>query len=144
MVNVVGYTLHNILVDTGSLLDILFIKPFEIMRIDRQIVEPAGFDGKKIEAIGKKMVLVSFIEGERVRTKMITFNIVNRDYPYTTIFGRGLTNKFEVTIKQSYLCMKMPSPFDIITMHGDQIAAKRIEAKATPSYSLINKVTKQP
>jgi len=23
------------------------------------------------------------------------------DYPYTTIFGRGFTNKFEVTIKQS-------------------------------------------
>jgi hypothetical protein len=65
------------------------------------------------------------------------------DYPYTAIFGRGFTNKFEVVIKQSYLCMKMLSPFGIITVHGDQLASRQIEGKPIPGYSLINKVTKK-
>ncbi|XP_066315969.1 uncharacterized protein [Miscanthus floridulus] len=121
--NVAGFTLHNILIDNGSSADILFIKPFEQMNLDKRPLEPAanslyGFRGKKIDALGKKAIPVSFAEGEKVRTETITLDIVNMDYPYTTIFSRGVLNRFEVVIKQSYLCMKMPSPFGIITMHG--------------------------
>ena len=57
-----------------------------------------GFEGKKIDATGKKAIPVSFEEGERVRTEMIMIDIVNMDYPYTAIFGRGFTNNFEVVI----------------------------------------------
>lgn len=38
-------------------------------------------------------------EGDRVRTKTVMFDIVNMDFLYTAIFGRGVTNKFEVVIK---------------------------------------------
>ena len=65
------------------------------------------------------------------------------DYPYTAIFQRGFTNKFEVVIKQSYLCMKMPSPFGIIMVHKDQLASRQIEGKPILGYNLINKVTKK-
>jgi hypothetical protein len=41
-----------------------------------------------MDALGKKAILVSFIEGMKVRTKTMTFDIVNMDYSYTTIFGR--------------------------------------------------------
>ena len=102
--NVAGFTLHNILIDTGSLADILFIKAFESMGLDRQTLEPIGnslfgFGGKKIDALGKKAILVSFEEGKRVRTETITFDVVNMDYPYTAIFGRGFANKFKVVIE---------------------------------------------
>jgi hypothetical protein len=102
-----------------------------------------GFSRKKIDTLGKKAIPVSFEEGKKVRTETITFDVVNMDYPYTAIFGRGFTNKFEVTIKQSYLCMKMPSPFGVITVHGDQLASRRIEGRPIPEYSLINDVTKK-
>lgn len=113
-----GYTLHNILIDTSSSADILFIKAFESMGLDKRTLELAGnslygFGGKKIYALGKNAIPVSFEEGERVRTETIMFDKVNMDYPYTEIFERGFTNKFEVVIKQSYLCMKMSSPFGI-------------------------------
>ena len=39
--------------------------------------------------------------------------------------------------------MKMPSPFGIIAVHGDQAASRRIEGKPTPAYSLINEVSKK-
>ena len=66
------------------------------------------------------------------------------DYPYTAIFGRGVLSKFEITIKHSYLCMKMPSPFGIIAVHGDQAASRRIEGKPILGYSLVNEVSKKP
>ena len=78
-----------------------------------------SFGGKKIDALGKKAIPVSFTEDGKVRTEMITFDIVNMDYPYTTIFGRGVLCRLEIIIKQSYLCMKMPSPSGIIAVHGD-------------------------
>ena len=60
------------------------------------------------------------MEGKKVCTEMITFDIVNMDYPYTAIFSRGVLSRFKIMIKQSYLFMKMPSPFWIIIVHGDQ------------------------
>jgi hypothetical protein len=33
--NIAGFTVHNILIDNGSSTDILFIKPFEKMNLDR-------------------------------------------------------------------------------------------------------------
>jgi len=52
-VNIVGFTIHNILIDNGSSTDILFIKPFEQMNLDKRTLQPArnslfGFGGKKI------------------------------------------------------------------------------------------------
>ena len=95
--------LHNNLIDTGSSTDILFIKAFESMGLDRWTLALTrnslfGFGGKKIDALGKKAIPILFEEGERVRTEMIMIDIVNMDYPYTAIFGRGFTNNFEVVI----------------------------------------------
>jgi hypothetical protein len=66
------------------------------------------------------------------------------DYPYTAIFGRGVLRKFKIMIKQSNLCMKMPSPFSIIAIHGDQAASRRTERKLILGYNLINEVSKKP
>ena len=147
--NIVGFTLHNILVDNGSSADILFIKAFESMGLNRRTLAPAGnalfgFGGRRIEAVGKTDLMVGFAEGERVRTEKVTFDVVNMDYPYTAIFGRGMLCKFDAIIRQSYLCMKMPSPFGIITVHGNHEAARRIEAKPIQGYSMVNKVSGKP
>ena len=118
------------------------------MNLDKRTLEPAGnslfgFGGKKIDALRKKAIPVSFTEAEKVRTETITFDIVNKDYPYTAIFGRGVLSRFKIIIKQSYLCMKMPSPFGIIAVQGDQATSRRIEGKPTLGYSLINEVFKK-
>jgi hypothetical protein len=89
--NMAGFTMHNILIDNGSSADILFVKPFEQMRFDKRTLEPAGnslfsFGGKKIDALGKKSIPVPFPKGKKVCTEMVTFDIVNIDYPYTAIF----------------------------------------------------------
>jgi hypothetical protein len=45
-------------------------------------------------------------------------------HPYLTIFGRGFMNKFDVVIRQQFLCMKIPAPKGVITVLSDQ---KRLE-----------------
>ena len=67
--NISGFTVHNILIDNVSSTNILFIKPFEPMNLDKRTLEPTGnslfgFGGKKIDALGKKAILISFAEGE--------------------------------------------------------------------------------
>jgi hypothetical protein len=54
--NIARFTVHNILIDNGSSIDILFIKPFEQMNLNRRTLEPAGnslfgFGEKKIDAL---------------------------------------------------------------------------------------------
>jgi hypothetical protein len=43
-----------------------------------------------------------------IRTEDIIFDIVDMEYPYITIIGRGTLNAFEVVVHPTYLCMKYP------------------------------------
>jgi hypothetical protein len=78
-----------------------------------------GFEGKKIEAVGKVEINVTFGQGATMRMDVITFDIVDIQYPYNAIFGRNIINKFATAVHQPYLCMKIPiaggvlSVFDI-------------------------------
>ena len=62
-----------------------------------------GFGGKKIEALGKIELNVTFGEGNTQRTELITFYVVDIAYPYNAIFGRNSIIKFAAVINQAYL-----------------------------------------
>jgi hypothetical protein len=67
-----------------------------------------GFGGKKIEAIGKAKINVTFGQGATMCTEPITFDIVDVQYRYNAIFRKNINNKFTAAIHQPYLCMKFP------------------------------------
>jgi hypothetical protein len=118
--NIQGWTIGKILVNTGSSTGIIFSSTFDRMNIDRNLLQPAqipliGFGGKRVEALGKISLLVSFGDTSNPRTEHITFDVVEMNYPYLAIFGRGLINKFEAVVHQLYLCIKMPESRGIIT-----------------------------
>jgi hypothetical protein len=48
------------------------------------------------------------------------------NYPYNTIFGRGLLNTFEVALHSLYLCMKVLAALGVISIHGSQKHARVI------------------
>jgi hypothetical protein len=43
------------------------------------------------------------------RTEQVVFDIVDMEYPYNAIIGRGALNAFEAILHPTYLCMKIPS-----------------------------------
>ena len=86
-----------------------------------------GFRGKKIDALGKISLSVSFGGQKNARTEYVTLDIVDLYYPYNVIFGRGFANKFNTAIHMGYLCMKMPVLHGTITVYGSQKEARNIE-----------------
>jgi hypothetical protein len=90
-----------------------------------------GFGGKRIKALGKIELNVTFGEGAAQRTESITFNVIDMNYPYNAIFGHNTLVKFAAVIHQSYLCMKLPSAGGIIIVFGNQEEARRCEDNAS-------------
>ena len=74
--NIGGYIIHDALVDNGSAADILMAKAFRQMNLGDSVLEPAtnplcGFGGRKVEALGKITLQVSFGQIDNARTKCI-------------------------------------------------------------------------
>jgi hypothetical protein len=86
-----------------------------------------GFGNKKIEALGKIDVNVTFGHDATMRTEVKTFNVVDFVYPYNPIFGRNTVNKFAAVIHQGYLLMKIPMAAGVISVYGSQEEARRAE-----------------
>jgi hypothetical protein len=86
-----------------------------------------GFGNKRIEALGKIDVNVSFGQDATMRTEVITFDVVDFVYPYNAIFGRNTINKFAAVIHQGYLLMKIPTAAGVISVYGSQEEARRAE-----------------
>ena len=97
-----------------------------------------GFRGKRIEALGKIELNVTFGEGATQRTEAITFDVVDINYPYNAIFDCNTLVKFAAVIHQSYLCMKLPSAGGVITVFGNQEEARRCEDNASTANKNIH------
>ena len=97
-----------------------------------------GFGGKRIEALGKIELNVTFGEGAAQRTRAITFDVVDINYPYKAIFGRNTLVKFTAVIHQSYLCMKLPTAGGIVTVFGNQEEVRRCEDNASTANKNVH------
>jgi hypothetical protein len=108
-----GFLVHNILVDTGSATDIIFAKAFRKMQEPDDKIHDAthplcGFGGRQILALGKMTMSVTFGNVHNTRSEQVVFDIVDMEYPYNAIIGRGTLNAFEAILHPTYLCMKIP------------------------------------
>jgi hypothetical protein len=109
-----GNYMGRILMDMGSSADVLtwlcFVQiGFTEKDLKKSIYPLIGFGSQKIEAIGKADVNMTIGQGTTMRTEVITFDIVDIQYPYNAIFGRNIINKFAAIIHHPHLCMKIPT-----------------------------------
>jgi hypothetical protein len=81
---------------------------------------------------------VTFGYVHNTRIKQVVFYIVDMEYPYNAIIGRGTLNTFEAILHPTYLCMKIPWEQGPIAVHGSQEATRRAEGSWTDSKAIHN------
>ncbi|XP_066309243.1 uncharacterized protein [Miscanthus floridulus] len=143
--NLVGWEINRVLIDSKSSVDIIFVNAFNQMKLSRTQLQPLdspliGFGGKRIDALGKISLPVSFGGQENTRIEYVTFDVVDLYYPYNAIFDRGFANKFSAANHMGYLCMKMPALHGTITIHGSKKETRNIERAIYKSQRNINSV----
>jgi hypothetical protein len=69
-------------------------------------------------ALTKITMSITFGYVHNTRTEQVVFYIVDIDYPYNAIIGRGTLNAFEAILHSAYLCTKIPSDQGPIIVHG--------------------------
>jgi hypothetical protein len=89
-------------------------------------------------AHGKMTMLVTFGYVHNTRSGQVVFDIVDMEYRYNAIIGRGTLNAFETILHPAYLCMKIPSEQGPIAVHGSQEAARRAEGSWMDSMAIHN------
>jgi hypothetical protein len=124
-----NYTVHKVLIDTGSLADILFMGTFEKMAIDKGRILPmtaplVGFSGEKVRLVGA--ISLPITTGfELVQSLvMIDFIIVNKPSAYQVIIGRPTLNALRAVVSIPHLAMKFPTESRVGVVRGSQEVAR--------------------
>jgi hypothetical protein len=87
---------------------------------------------------------VSFGTPKNPRIEYMTFDEVDMAYPYNAIFERGLLNTFEAALPSTYLCLKIPATFRVITVFDSPQEARNIEKGFAPGHKNVHFLREQP
>ncbi|XP_075636691.1 uncharacterized protein LOC142608920 [Castanea sativa] len=108
------YNTHRVLVDNGSLANILYYPAFQQMNIERERLIPTNaplvrFGGTRVHSLGVVTISVTVSDYPQQITKDITFLVVDWSLAYNAILGRPTLNSWKDVTSTYHLMMKFPT-----------------------------------
>lgn len=121
---IASYLTRRVLVDNGSLRDILYYLAFQQMKIDKELLCPTnipliGFGGMKVLPVGTIFLPVVVGTYPQHITKEVNFLIIDCSSSYNAIIGRPTLNSWRVAISTYHLSIKFPTEYGIREVQGD-------------------------
>ena len=123
-IRIKDYNMHRVLVDNGSLADILYYPAFQQMVIGRErlILTNAplvGFGGTRVLPLGA--ITSSVVVGNYPQqiAKNVTFLVVDCSSTYNAILGRPTLNSWKAVTSTYHLMIKFPTKYEVGEIHGD-------------------------
>ena len=112
---ITNYTTRRVLVDNGSLVDILY--PAE-MRLGQYQLRPinsplVGFGGMKVQPVGTIILPIVVEAYPQQITKEVNFLVVDYSLSYNAIIGRPTLNSWKAVTSTYHLSVKFPIDYGV-------------------------------
>ena len=126
---VANKTIHRVLVDNGSLDDIIFASAFDKMGIEREKLDPVsthlrGFSREKVLPLGSIQLVLTLGDPPCQATTTIRFLIVDAPSAYNVLLGRPSLNAIKVIPSAYHMVIKFPTTNEVGMVRGDQRVAR--------------------
>ena len=126
---VANKTVHKVLIDNESSIDIIFASTFEKMGIEREKLEAVsahllGFFGEKVLPLGSVQLVLTLGEPPCQVTTAVKFLIVDAPSAYDMLMGRPSLNALRVVPSTYHMVIKFPTENEVGVVRGDQRVAK--------------------
>ena len=117
-------TVHRVLVENGSLTDIIFASAFNKMGIGREKLEPVsthlrGFFGEKVLPLGLINLVLTLGDPLCQATTTVRFLIVDAPLAYNVLLGRPSLNAIKAILSAYHMVIKFPTTNGVGMVRGD-------------------------
>ena len=115
---IANYTTTRVLIDNGSLADILYYPAFQQMRINKELLRPVnmpliGFGEMKILPVGTISLPVVVGSYPQKINKEVNFFVIDCSSSYNAIIGRPTLNSWRAATSTYHLFVKFPTEYGI-------------------------------
>ncbi|CAL1413287.1 unnamed protein product [Linum trigynum] len=147
-IQVEGYKVFRVLVDSGSSADILFYSCWRQMQAPPEVMKASeaqlvGFSGAKVKVLGTARLRVKVGDEEPSATHPVDFHIADCASAYNAILGRPFLARFGAVASTCHQAMKFQTPQGMGIARGDAKAAKACYA-ATIHKPKIHTIDARP
>ncbi|XP_059441743.1 uncharacterized protein LOC132174049 [Corylus avellana] len=142
---VANHAIHRVLVDNGSLADILYWTVVQKLGVGRGKLKPflsplIGFAGERVQPIGMIYLPVTAGTAPKQSTIMVDFLVIDQPSAYNVIIGRRTLNQLKAATSTYYLKMKFSTTEGVGEVKGDQVVARKCyntSLKRCPELALL-------
>ena len=140
---VANKTVHRVLVDNGSLADIIFVSAFNKMGIGREKLEPInthlrGFSGERVLPLGSIQLVLTLVDPPCQATKAVRFLIVDAPSAYNILLGRPSLNAIRAIPSAYHMIIKFPTANGVGMVRGDQRVARECYSASVKQKAVGN------